>query len=250
MEKDKALRIDQVLVNLGFTQSRERSKALIKKGGVFVNGKKITKASFKCLIDSDIEVKTEDIPWVSRGGLKMKKALDTWSINVKNLVCLDIGASTGGFTDVLLHNGAKKVYALDVGHSQLAEKLRNDKRVVVIENKNIRDTTSEIFTDLIDLITVDVSFISLSYVVSKVFDLLGKEGVAIMLIKPQFEVGRDNIKKGVVRDPVLHNKVIDKIKFITKKEGFETVDIIESPIKGVGGNKEFLIYLKKSSINT
>lgn len=244
-EKEEPLRLDQVLVSLGYAKSRERAKTLIKEGGVFVNGKKATKASLKCVKGSEIKVTTKDIPWVSRGGLKMEKALDTWPIDVADKVCLDIGASTGGFTEVLLQKGAKKVYALDVGRDQLDEKLRFDTRVVVIEEKNIRDTTGEIFAESIDIITVDVSFISLSHVLPKVSEFLKEGGEAVVLVKPQFEVGKDRIKKGVVKDPVLHEEVIGDVKSNAVKEGLVPMDVIDSPIKGVGGNKEFLIYLKR-----
>lgn len=245
MEKAQPLRLDQLLIQLGYAQSRERAKALIKAGHVLVDGNPITKVSTKCTPDVTIEMTAEDIPWVSRAGLKLEKALETWPINVVDAVCLDIGASTGGFTDVLLHRGAKKVYALDVGHDQLAQQLRENPRVIVIEDKNIRETASEWFTEPLDVITVDVSYISLKHVLPKVAELLRDNGEAVVLIKPQFEVGKERIRKGVVRDPALHKEVIDTIKTIAKKEGLTPVDIIESPIKGVSGNEEFLLHLKK-----
>ena len=245
MKKVQSLRLDQLLIQLGYAQSRERAKALIKTGHVLVNGNPITKVSKKCTPDVAIEVTAEDIPWVSRAGLKLEKALETWPINVANAVCLDVGASTGGFTQVLLHLGAKKVYALDVGHDQLAQQLRENPRVIVMEGKNIRETTSEWFDESLDVITVDVSYISLKHVLPKIAELLRDNGEAVVLIKPQFEVGKERIRKGVVRDPALHKEVIDTIKTIAKKEGLTPVDIIESPIKGVSGNKEFLLHLKK-----
>ncbi len=245
MENVQPLRLDQLLIQLGYAQSRERAKALIKTGHVLVDGDTITKVSTKCTPDAAIEVTAEDIPWVSRAGLKLEKALETWPINVADAVCLDVGASTGGFTEVLLHQGAKKVYALDVGHDQLAQQLRENLRVIVIEGKNIRETVSELFDESLDVITVDVSYISLKHVLPKVAELLRDNGEAVVLIKPQFEIGKERIRKGVVRDPSLHKEVTDTIETIAKKEGLTPVDMIESPIKGGKGNKEFLLYLKK-----
>jgi 23S rRNA (cytidine1920-2'-O)/16S rRNA (cytidine1409-2'-O)-methyltransferase len=249
-EKTRLTRLDQLLVQLGYAQSRERAKALIKAGHVLVDGKPIIKVSTQCALDAKIEVTAKDIPWVSRAGLKLEKALDTWPINVADAVCLDVGASTGGFTEVLLHRGAKQVYALDVGHGQLAQRLRDDPRVVVMEDKNIRAATSEWFTEPLDIITVDVSFISLKHVLPKVTELLRDRGEVVVLIKPQFEVGKARIQKGVVRDPVLHKQVIDTIKTLAIKEGLTPVDVTESPIEGVAGNKEFLLYLKKLAQRT
>lgn len=239
------MRLDQLLIRLGYAQSRERAKALIKTGHVLVDGKPITKVATRCAPDAAIEVRVGDIPWVSRAGLKLEKALETWQINITNAVCLDIGASTGGFTDVLLHRGAKKVYALDVGHNQLAQRLRDDQRVIAMEGKNIRTATSTWFVEPLDVITADVSFISLEHVLPKVAELLRDSGEAVVLIKPQFEVGKARIGKGVVRDPVLHQQVINTIKTLAVEEGLTPVGITESPIEGVGGNKEFLLYLKK-----
>ncbi|MFH1745196.1 MAG: TlyA family RNA methyltransferase [bacterium] len=244
-EKMRPIRIDQLLVQFGYAQSRERAKTLIKDGHVSVDGKPITKVSAQFIQDAAIEVAVKDIPWVSRAGLKLKKALETWPINVANSVCLDVGSSTGGFTEVLLHEGAKKVYALDVGYNQLAQRLRNDQRVIVMEGRNIRVAKSSWFTEQLDIITVDVSFISLKYVLPKVAELLRIGGKALVLIKPQFEVGKKLIRKGVVRDPLLHKKVIGILKTFAIKEGLTPVDMIESPIEGVSGNKEFLFYLKK-----
>lgn len=245
MEKKKPVRLDQLLVQLGHAQSRERAKALIKAGYVLVDGNLITKVATRCAPDVAIDMTAEDIPWVSRAGLKLEKALDMWPVNVTNAVCLDIGASTGGFTEVLLHRGAKKVYALDVGHDQLAQRLRDNQRVINMEGKNIREAASEWFTEPLDIITVDVSFISLKHVLPKVAELLRDKGEAVVLIKPQFEVGKTHIQKGVVRDSSLHKQVIDTIKTFAIKEGLTPVNITESPIKGIGGNKEFLLCLKK-----
>ncbi|MBI5621599.1 TlyA family RNA methyltransferase [Candidatus Falkowbacteria bacterium] len=246
MEKKPLVRLDRLLVRLGYAQSRERANALIKAGHVLVDGKPITKVATPCAPDATVEMIVEDVPWVSRAGLKLEKALETWPINITNAVCLDIGASTGGFTDVLLHRGAKKVYALDVGHDQLAQRLRDDQRVITMEDKNIRAAVSAWFAEPLDVVTVDVSFISLKHVLPKVTELLRDGGEAVVLIKPQFEVGREHIRKGVVRDPALHKQVIDTIKTLAVKERLTPVDLMASPIKGVGGNEEFLLYLKKS----
>ena len=247
MEEKKmySIRLDLLLVQLGYAQSRERAKTLIKAGHVLVNGKPIFRVATQCASDAAIEVTVKDIPWVSRAGLKLKKALETWPIDVANAVCLDVGASTGGFTEVLLHQGAKQVYALDVGHDQLVQRLRDDSRVIVMEGRNIRAATSMWFIEPLDIITVDVSFISLRHILPKVAKLLRDSGEAIVLIKPQFEVGKKLIQKGVVRDSALHKEVIDSIKTLAIKEGLTPIDVIESPIVGIGGNKEFLIYLKK-----
>lgn len=244
-EKMRPVRLDKLLIQLGYAQSRERAKALIKAGHVLINGEPITKVATQCAPDTAIEVTVGDIPWVSRAGLKLKKALETWPIHVTNAVCLDVGASTGGFTEVLLHRGAKEVYALDVGHDQLARRLRDDQRVINMEGKNIRAATNAWFAEPLDVITADVSFISLKHVLPKVSELLRDDGEAVVLIKPQFEVGKTLIQKGVVRDPTLHKQTIDTIKTLAIKEGLMPVDVIESPIEGVGGNKEFLLYLKK-----
>ena len=239
-------RLDQLLVRLGHTQSRERAKVLIESGQVLVDGKPITKAATLCALDAVIEVTGEDIPWVSRAGLKLAKALETWPIDVAATVCLDVGASTGGFTEVLLHHGAKRVYALDVGHDQLAPRLRDDPRVIAMEGKNVRAATSQWFAEPLDIITVDVSFISLKHVLPKVAELLRDGGEAVVLVKPQFEVGKGHVKKGVVRDPTLHRQVIDAVKALAMQAGLTPVDVLESPIEGMGGNKEFLFYLKST----
>ncbi|NQV13532.1 MAG: TlyA family RNA methyltransferase [Parcubacteria group bacterium] len=241
----RQVRLDRLLVQLGYAQSRERAKALIKAGHVLVDGKPITRVATQCTPDTVIELTVGDIPWVSRAGLKLEKALETWPIYVTNAVCLDVGASTGGFTEVLLHRGSKKVYALDVGHDQLAQRLRDDQRVINMEGRNIRAAVGEWFAEPLDVITVDVSFISLKHVLPKVAELLRESGEVVVLIKPQFEVGKTLIKKGVVRDPALHKQVIDTIQTLAIKGGLTPVSVTESPIEGVKGNKEFLLYLKK-----
>lgn len=244
-EKAQLIRLDQLLVQLGYTQSRERAKTLIKAGHVLVDGKHIIKVSTLYKQEVKIELTAEDIPWVSRAGLKLEKAFKIWPINAVGATCLDVGASTGGFTEVLLHQGAKRVYALDVGHDQLAQRLRDDPRVIIMEDKNIRAAIKAWFTEPIDLITVDVAFISLMHVLPKVAKLLRDNGEAVVLIKPQFEVGKKRIQKGIVRDRILHNEIIEAIKILSIKEGLAPTGLTESPIKGVGGNKEFLLYLKK-----
>lgn len=245
MENEPAVRLDQRLVQLGYAGSRERAKTLIKAGQVRINGQPCTKTATRCHPNTVIEVTAKDISWVSRAGLKLEKALEKWPVKVLDTICLDVGASTGGFTEVLLHRGALKVYALDVGHDQLALRLRSNPQVILMEGRNIRSATAEWFADRIDLITVDVSFISLKLLLPKIAELLKAEGEAVILIKPQFEVGKSRIKKGVAVDPALHQEVVNTIIDRAKKTGLAPVGVIESPITGVGGNKEFLLYLKK-----
>lgn len=246
-EKSRSVRLDQLLVQLGYAQSRERAKTLIKAGHVLVDGEPITKVATQCVPDAAIEVTVKDISWVSRAGLKLEKALEMWPIEVIDAVCLDVGASTGGFTEVLLHRGAKKVYALDVGHDQLAQRVRNDPRVISMEGKNIRVATSAWFAEPLDIITVDISFISLKHALPVVAELLRDDGEAVVLIKPQFEVGKTHIRKGIVRDSTLHEQVIHNIKALATQAGLTPVDVVVSPIEGSSGNKEFLLYLKKSA---
>ncbi|MGM0482409.1 MAG: TlyA family RNA methyltransferase [Patescibacteria group bacterium] len=238
-------RLDQLLVEKGLVKSRERAKRLIEGGSVFVEDKEVRKGSFLCSPEAKIDLTGEDIPWVSRAGLKLEKAFDVWSIEADGSVCLDIGASTGGFTEVLLHRGAQKVYALDVSYGQLAEKLQIHPRVYVLDGKNIKNAESSWFTEGFDVVTVDVSFISLGYVIPRMSEFLKRGGSVIILIKPQFEVGKERIGKGVVKDPELHREVTKKIKIRAKEEGLKPVGITESPIKGSKGNKEFLFYAKK-----
>ena len=214
---------------------------------MLVNGSPITKVAARFSSDATIEMTAKDIPWVSRAGLKLEKALNVWPINVADTVCLDIGASTGGFTEVLLSKGAKKVYALDVGHEQLAQRLREDQRVISMEGKNIREAESSWFAEPIDIITADVSFISLKHVLPKISEFLRDNGEAIVLIKPQFEVGKERVKKGVVRDPILHKQVVDAVKKMAEEEKLNPLEVTESPIEGNEGNQEFLLYLKKSA---
>ena len=238
-------RLDNLLLERGIVQSRERAKGLILSGDVRVYGNPVNKAG--TLIDENAEIEiTKDIPYVSRGGLKLEKAIKEFNINVKDKAAIDVGASTGGFTDCLIQYGAKKVYAVDVGYGQLAWKLRNDPRVVVIERKNIRYIKPSDIGEPVDIATIDVSFISLKLVLPVVKNLLKENGEIIALIKPQFEVGRGEVGKGgIVREKEKHEKVISEIKSFAIDLGFKVLGITESPIAGQKGNVEFLIYLQK-----
>lgn len=237
------LRLDQLLYKRGITDSREKARALILEGKVIVNGQKIEKPG--TMVDETIEIKIygETLPYVSRGGLKLEKALKEFSIDVKDKVAMDIGASTGGFTDCLLKHGAKRVYAVDVGYGQLAWKLRNDPRVIPIERTNIRYMPKKRIPEEVDIVTVDVSFISLKLVVPKVLEFIKPQGEIIALIKPQFEVGRGEVNKGgVIRDPEKRKKVVQEIKSFFESLNLKVIGIIESPIPGQKGNIEYLIY--------
>lgn len=243
MKKAK-VRLDKFLFDTGFASTIESSRALIMAGGVLVNGQKIDKAGALIDADADIRIAGEELKYVSRGGIKLEKAILEFKADVKDKVCLDIGASTGGFTDCLLQSGAKKVYAVDVGYGILAWKLRNDPRVINIEKSNIRYLDKTLIKDKIDLITIDVSFISLTKVIPVIIDLLMPHAIIIALIKPQFELGKENIGKGgIVRDEKEHEEVIEKIKNLSINLGLEIKGVIESPILGQKGNREFLICL-------
>ncbi|MBI3600551.1 MAG: TlyA family RNA methyltransferase [Nitrospinae bacterium] len=239
-------RLDNLLVERGIVQSRERAKALILSGEVKVDGIPINKAGVLVNEDSEIEFTGKDMPYVSRGGLKLEKAIKEFGGNVKDKVAIDVGASTGGFTDCLLQYGAKKVYAVDVGYGQLAWKLRNDPRVIVIERKNIRYLKPDDIGEPADIATIDVSFISLKLVLPAVKTLLKERGEIIALIKPQFEVGKGEVGKGgIVREKEKHERVISEIKSFAADLGFKVLGLTESPIHGQKGNVEFLIYIKK-----
>jgi 23S rRNA (cytidine1920-2'-O)/16S rRNA (cytidine1409-2'-O)-methyltransferase len=257
-DSKKTSRLDLVLVERGIAPTRERAGAVIMAGSVFVDGVRVDKAGKKIKPDAEITIskrstsyKSEaENPYVSRGGLKLDGALSSFEIDVKGKTALDVGASTGGFTDCLLGLGAKKIYALDVGYGQLAWKLRTDQRVVPIERKNIRLATKEDFDDDIDLVVIDVSFISLTKVLPVVKDLSSGGMDVIALIKPQFEAGRENIGKGgVVRDSKIHEKVIDEIKEFAHAIGFDVRGVCESPLMGPKGNREFFIHLSIKSHN-
>jgi len=244
-------RLDVELVNRGLVESREKGRALIMEGSVYVNGQKAFKAGEKVKDGMQIEIRGAKLPYVSRGGLKLEKSLKIFPLDLKDAVCADIGASTGGFTDCMLQNGAKKVYAIDVGYGQLAWKLRSDERVVNLERTNIRYLDFELITDEIDFISIDVSFISLKLVLPVAYELLKKNGNLVALIKPQFEAGREEVgKKGVVRDIEVHQDVIKRITDFAYDTGFSVKGLDFSPIKGPEGNIEFLMHLTKTEEKT
>lgn len=240
-------RLDVILVKQGYAQSREKAKALLMTGNVFVDGQREDKAG--TTFDESkirIEVKGNPLPYVSRGGLKLERALRQFPIALQDSVCMDIGASTGGFTDCMLQNGAAKVYAIDVGHGQLDWKLRNDARVVCMEKTNFRYVTDRDITEPVDFASVDVSFISLTKILIPARNLLRANGQMVCLIKPQFEAGRDKVgKKGVVRDKKVHVEVVQRIVDYADMIGFSVKGLTYSPIKGPEGNIEYLMWLKK-----
>ena len=241
-------RLDVELVNRGLVESREKGRALIMEGAVYVNGQKAYKAGDKVKDGMNIEIRGAKLRYVSRGGLKLEKALDVFPITLDGCVCMDIGASTGGFTDCMLQNGAKKVYAVDVGYGQLAWKLRSDERVVNMERTNIRYIDFDLVELPLDFVSTDVSFISLSHVHPVAYKLLKDGGEMVALIKPQFEAGREQVgKKGVVRDIAVHSEVIKKITSLAFDTGFSVRGLDFSPIKGPEGNIEFLMYLSKDA---
>jgi 23S rRNA (cytidine1920-2'-O)/16S rRNA (cytidine1409-2'-O)-methyltransferase len=237
-------RIDQLLVERGLAESRERAQALILAGYVLVNGQKATKPGHSVPSNSAIEV-TERMPYVSRGGYKLAGALEHWGIDVTGKICLDVGASTGGFTDCLLQRGAARVWAIDVGHGQLDWKLRQDPRVVVREGLNARELPVTDFPEKFDLAVCDASFISTTMLIPAMVPLLAVQGEMILLVKPQFEVERGQVGKGgIVREPELHQAACARVRAAVEAQGFET-DIIESPILGAEGNREFLLYARR-----
>ena len=244
----KKTRLDLVIVEKGLVQTRQRARALIMAGKVMVNNRLVDKPGSLVYRKDDVIIKGEDIPYVSRGGLKLAKALEELNIDITGAVCLDVGASAGGFTDCLLQHGARRVFAVDVGYGQLAWKLRQDSRVVVIDRTNIRYMPAETLPEPVDLITIDVSFISLKIVIPAVIKFMKKDARIMALIKPQFEVGKGKVGKGgVVRDPVLHAGVIKSLSdFFTGKDLLIEF-VIPSPILGPKGNKEFFISLKIES---
>ncbi len=241
-------RIDKILVDRGMAQSRERARALIMAGQVVVADHVAEKPGQMVPLDAEVRLKGELLPFVSRGGLKLQKALDEFGIDVHGLVALDVGASTGGFTDCLLQRGARKVLAVDVGYGQLAWKLRQDERVVNMEKTNIRYLTPDMLADVPDMAVIDASFISLAKVLPAVTALVDRGGPIIALIKPQFEVGRGEVGKGgVVRDAEKHREVIEAVSSFAATLGLRVGGITESPVLGPKGNREFLILLKKSN---
>lgn len=239
-------RLDVLLVKNGLAASREKAKAVIMAGSVFVDGQREDKAGTMIDEKAQITVKGNQLKYVSRGGLKLEKAMSHFDISPEGKVCMDVGASTGGFTDCMLQNGAVKVYSVDVGHGQLAWKLRNDERVVCMEKTNIRYVTPEDIAQPPSFISIDVSFISLTKVLGPVRELMEDEGDIVCLIKPQFEAGREKVgKKGVVRDPRVHEEVIEKVISFALSIGFSSKELEFSPIKGPEGNIEYLLHLQK-----
>lgn len=240
----KKERLDALLTARGLFESRAKAQAAIMAGQILVNEQKIDKPGTQVTEDAKIRILGDKLPFVSRGGLKLAKALKIFPISVEGKVVADIGASTGGFTDCALQNGAAKVYAIDVGYGQLAWKLRNDERVVNMERTNVRYLEKEQLAEMVDAATIDVAFISLDKVLPAVHKILKANGFVIALIKPQFEAGKENVgKKGVVRDPKVHEAVINNVISFAKKEGFGIAGLEFSPIKGPEGNIEYLLYL-------
>ena len=241
------MRLDQLLVARGLAASRERAQALVIGNHVTVNGVAITKAGTQVDDDADVQLKVADHPWVSRGGLKLVRALDAFAIDATGALALDIGASTGGFTDVLLHRGAARVVAIDVGHNQIDWKLRQDPRVVVREGVNARYLTpADLPEDArhFDIVTIDVSFISLTMILPVVPQLLKPDGRVVALVKPQFEAGRDDVGKGgIVRDPAIHARVVAQVTTAAAEVGLKRLGLEPSPIEGAEGNREFLLCL-------
>lgn len=244
-------RVDVILVKRGLIESREKAQRAIMAGLVFRDNERIDKPGTKLPIDTPLELKGTPLPYVGRGGLKLEKALEVFHLDVSNKIMLDIGSSTGGFTDCALQNGAQRVYALDVGYNQLAWKLRNDPRVVVMERTNFRHSKPEDFTDgLPNFATIDVSFISLTLILPVLKTILVEQSDVVALIKPQFEAGKNDVgKKGIVRDKKIHEQVLDKIISFAKSEEYDILGLSYSPITGGEGNIEFLCHLKWPGVN-
>lgn len=243
----KKTRLDVAVFEQGYAPSREKARALIMAGIVYVNNQKVDKAGFELKEGDILEVRGKALQYVSRGGLKLEKAMQEFPISLAGKICMDVGASTGGFTDCMLQNGAVKVYSVDVGYGQLAWKLRTDERVVNLERTNFRYATREQVPDEIDFASVDVSFISLKHILPNLNALLADDGQAVCLIKPQFEAGKEKVgKKGVVRDLAVHLEVVENVIDLAIENGFSVCGLQFSPIKGPEGNIEYLIYLKKS----
>ena len=245
-EKKKKERLDVLLVKRGLAESREKAKAIIMTGNVFVEEQREDTAGSTCAEDVQIRIKGTPMKYVSRGGYKLEKAMELWHVPLQDKLCMDVGSSTGGFTDCMLQNGAVKVYAIDVGTNQLAWKLRQDERVVSMEKTNIRYVTPEDIADPIDFSSIDVAFISLTKVLIPVWNLLKNGGRVLCLVKPQFEAGREKVgKKGVVRDKKVHEEVVCHIMTYALSMGFEILGLSYSPIKGPEGNIEYLLYIEK-----
>lgn len=241
-------RLDVLVVSRGLAPSREKAKAIIMAGNVLVDGQREDKAGSMFKDTVEITVKGHTLPYVSRGGLKLEKAMTHFGVTLTDKVCMDVGASTGGFTDCMLQNGAVKVYSIDVGHGQLDWKLRNDERVVCMERTNIRYVVPEDIQELSQFTSIDVSFISLTKVLLPVWNLLTEDGEVVCLIKPQFEAGREKVgKKGVVRDPAVHKEVIEMVVAYAQSISFAPCHLEFSPIKGPEGNIEYLLWMKKNT---
>ena len=239
-------RLDAELVARGIIQSREQAKAAIMAGQVYVNNQKADKAGESVTAEDKIEFRGEKLAYVSRGGLKLEKAMELYGFKLDNKICMDVGASTGGFTDCMLQKGATKVYSIDVGYGQLAWKLRQDERVVNLERTNVRYITSEQVPDIVDFVSIDVSFISLGLVIPVLVPVLSDEAMMVCLVKPQFEAGKDKVgKHGVVRDPATHMEVLERAVGFAKNAGFGIVGLEFSPIKGPQGNIEYLMVLTR-----
>lgn len=241
-------RLDVLLVKRNLVESREKAKAVIMSGNVFVNGQREDKAgtTFDTEKTLDIEIKGNTLKYVSRGGLKLEKAMTHFDVTVEGKVCMDIGSSTGGFTDCMLQNGAVKVFAVDVGHGQLAWKLRQDERVICMERTNIKYVTTEDIGEMLDFASVDVSFISLTKVLLPAYNMLKDKGEMVCLIKPQFEAGREKVgKKGVVREKSVHREVIEMVIQFVLANGFTVLNLDYSPVKGPEGNIEYLLHIRK-----
>jgi 23S rRNA (cytidine1920-2'-O)/16S rRNA (cytidine1409-2'-O)-methyltransferase len=242
-------RFDKLLVEKGIAPSRERARALIMAGKVVVEGQTIDKPGAKVGVGAKLQLREEDQPYVSRGGVKLEGALKTFRVNPRGMVVMDVGASTGGFTDCILQKGARKVYAVDVGYGQLAWKLQKDNRVVNLERRNIRYLNREEVGEEVDLILIDTSFISIEKFLPHLLGFLKRGGELISLIKPQFEVGKGEVGKGgVVKDPALHQKVIERISRFSRGLGLKVLGVVESSLLGPKGNREFFIHLKKEDL--
>jgi 23S rRNA (cytidine1920-2'-O)/16S rRNA (cytidine1409-2'-O)-methyltransferase len=239
-------RIDKLMIEKGIVESRERARSLIMQGRVIVEGRRIEKPGTRVDVEAEFQLRGGDTPYVSRGGIKLEGALNAFGFNPSGMVVMDVGASTGGFTDCVLQKGARKVYAVDVGYGQLAWKLQQDPRVVNLERKNIRYLPREEVEEVVDLILIDTSFISIEKFLPHLLGFLRRGGDIISLIKPQFEVGKGEVGKGgVVKDPALHQRVIDRISHFSRGLRLNVLRVIESSLLGPKGNKEFFIHLKK-----
>ena len=244
----KRERLDKLLIEKGIVRSRERAQALIMEGKVTVDGRRIDKPGTKVEVEASLQLRGDDLPYVSRGGIKLEAALRSFGVDPRGMMVMDVGASTGGFTDCVLQKGARKVYAVDVGYGQLAWRLQKDPRVVSLERRNIRYLKREEIPEEVDLILIDTSFISIEKFLPHLLGFLRSEGQLIGLIKPQFEVGKGEVGKGgVVRNPILHQKVIERISQFSRGQGLTVLGVIESPLLGTQGNKEFFIHLKKEN---